>query len=146
MLKLQWSKVALSALIFMVIASIIRQIEALLTMNYYTLPEYFSVWSKSMMPTAGPPPASFMIMSLAFAFVTGFVLAAFYNFIKDGIPGGYIKKVTWFTLIIFVLAFVMFALPLFLMINLPIGLQITWLISTFIIFFLNSLVFAKLIK
>jgi hypothetical protein len=130
----------------MVIASIVRQIEALLTMNYYTLPQYFGVWSKNMMPTAGPPPASFIIMSLVFALVTGLVLAGFYNFIKDGIPGGYWKKVIWFTIIIFILSFVLFSLTSFLLFNLPVGLLVAWLVSTLIIYFLNSLVFAKLIK
>lgn len=146
MIKFQWSRIALSGLVFTVITSVIRQAEVFLTMDYYTLPQYFGAWSKNLMPTAGPPPTSFILMSLAFTLATGLILAGFYNFVKDGITGGYWKKVIRFTLIMFILSIALFALPVFLLINLPAGLQAWWLVTSLIILFANSLVFAKLIK
>jgi hypothetical protein len=71
-----WKRVFLSGLIISVISFVVRQVEAVLTLKYYMMPQYFGVWSKVMMPAAGPPPASFVVTSLVFTLVTGVSLAA----------------------------------------------------------------------
>ena len=65
--KIDLKKVLLASLAYTIVAMIIRQIEAVLTMRYYLMPEYFGVWSQVMMPTAGPPPPSFFTTSTSFA-------------------------------------------------------------------------------
>ena len=49
-----------AGVLFGIIALIVHWIFAYVGMDYYLDPAYFPVWSKLMMPTAGPPPASFL--------------------------------------------------------------------------------------
>ena len=81
--KISWKKVLYSAVIITVISFVVRQLEVVVTMKYYTDPAFFGVWSKLMMPTAGPPPATFMITSFIFTFITGLSLGLIYYYLKD---------------------------------------------------------------
>lgn len=144
--KIQWKKVIAAGFVYTIVALVVRQIEAVLTMNYYKMPDYFGVWSKVMMPEAGPPPMSFFLTSLLFSFITGVVLAAFYDFVKGLLPQDKWQKIFNFTCTVFVLSFVFFSLPVYLLINLPVGLMLWWLLSTIVIFFLTAIIFVKIIK
>lgn len=136
----------LAGFLFLIISFVIRNIEAVLTMKYYLMPAYFPVWSKLMMPSAGPPPAIFTIVSVLFSLFTGLVLAMTYAMIKDLLPAKFWGHVLCFASWLFVLSFVFFTLPVYLMINLPVGLLVSWLISSAVIFFLGSMIFVKIIK
>ncbi len=92
MKEISVKKVLLIGIIFSVIAFVIHQIEALVTFKYYMMPQYFGVWSKLMMPQAGPPPASFMITSLIFSFVTGISVALIYYYLRDHLPTNMVKR------------------------------------------------------
>ena len=144
--KIKWSKVLQAGLIYMVIAFVVRQIEAFLTMSYYTDPQYFGVWSKIMMPKAGPPPASFTILSLLFSYITGVTIAALYDYIKDLLPKKFWPRVLNFTDLVIGLMVVFFTLPIYLLLNVPPMLLIWWFISSVVIVFLGTIVFVKMIK
>lgn len=144
--KISLKKLLLSGLIFTVISFIIRQIEAVLTLKYYMMPEYFGLWSKVMMPTAGPPPVSFMITSIVFTFVTGLSITAIYYYIKDHLPKGELKRTFYFADLMVGTSFVFFTLPVYLLFNVPLGLLIIWFITTFITLTAGSWVIVKIIK
>jgi len=139
-------KLLLVGVIFTVISFVIRQIEAFLTMKYYLMPQYFGVWSKLMMPSAGPPPVSFMITSLIFTFVTGISIALIYYYLRDHLPLVGFKRAFYFADILIGTSFVFFTLPVYLMFNVPVGLLVYWFISTFIILTAGSWVLVKIIK
>jgi hypothetical protein len=151
----RWKKVVLGGFISLVIAIVIRQIEAMLTMDYYKMPELFGVWSKLMMPETGlpgtemvqgPPGAEFFLVSILSAFLSGVTLAALYEIIKDKLETGTWKRALNFTCFTVWLGIIFFTLPTILLINLPLELLGIWLISTAIILFLSSLVFGKILK
>lgn len=144
--RVDWPKILLAALIYFVLAFIIRQAEAILTMNYYTDPQYFGVWSKLMMPKAGPPELSFHLTSALFTFLTGIALALFYEFIKDTLPKNKWKRGMYFGDIVVVLGLVFFALPTLLLVNLPLSLQAVWFMTSALVFYLGSAVFVKVLK
>lgn len=144
--KISWGKVLVAGLVFMVIAFVVRQIEAILTMSYYTDPTYFGVWSKVMMPKAGPPPLSFMVVSLLFSYLTGVTVAVFYDLIKDLLPKKFWPRVLNFTDLTVSLMIVFFTLPVYLLINLPFMLLVWWLGSSIVIVFLSAIAFAKMLK
>lgn len=146
MKKIQWKKALLAGVVYVIIATVVRQIEAILTMSYYTEPQYFGVWSKLMMPKSGPPPASFMVWSLLFSYITGVTLAAGYDFIKDLLPKKFWTRVLNFTDLVICLMIVFFSLPVYLLLNLPMGLLLSWLVSGFIIVFSATAVFVKMLK
>ena len=139
-------KILLTSIIFTVISFVIRQIEALLTMNYYLMPQYFGAWSKLMMPSAGPPPPMFMVTSLIFTFITGLSLTLIYYYLKDHLPSGGKKRVFYFADLMMGTYLVFFTLPTYLMFNVPGGLLVSWFISTFIILTSTSWVMVKIIK
>lgn len=144
--SIRWGKVLLGGILFAILATTVHSIESFLTMNYYLIPDYFSVWSKLMMPNAGPPPTSFFITSILFSFLTGIVLAIFYDLIKEKLARTYIQKSVCFTAVVVTLATVFFTLPVLLLINIPIGLQVSWFFTSVIIFLLTSFIFAKILK
>ncbi|HEU0051438.1 MAG TPA: hypothetical protein VFQ60_05295 [Patescibacteria group bacterium] len=145
-MKIAWGRVLVSGILFTIISMIVRQIESILTMKYYLMPQYFGVWSKLMMPNAGPPPMSFFLISLLFSFITGIGLAIFFQFIKEGLSRAFWPRVFGFFGISFGLGFLFFSLTTYLMINLPLALQASWLVSSAIVLFLSGIVYAKIIK
>lgn len=144
--KINWGKVALSGIIYTVIAMIVRNVEALATMKYYVDPQYFGVWSKLMMPKAGPPPVEFMITSLIFALVSGISLALVYYYVRDLLPKKEWPRIFFFADLMVALGFVFFTLPAYLMFNLPVMLLVSWFVSSFIILLAASITFVKIIK
>lgn len=139
-------KILLVGVLFSIISFVIHQIEAIITMKYYIMPEYYGLWSKLMMPKAGPPPMEFMITSLVLTFVTGVSLALVYYYIKDHLPKVFVKRVIYFTDLMVGTSFIFFTLPVYLMFNVPIALLASWFISSFIILLSSSFVFAKILK
>ena len=144
--ELSWKKIFLFSFVFTILAFVIRQIEAILTMNYYKMPEFFGVWSKVMMPKDGPPPVSFIITSLVFTFATGISLALIYYYLKDHLPKEEKKRILYFADLMIATSFVFFTLPVYLMFNVPLGLLISWFVSTFIILTSASWMLVKIIK
>jgi hypothetical protein len=144
--EISWKKVLLVSFIFTIFSFVIRQIEAILTMDYYKMPEYFDVWSKNMMPSAGPPPLSFLLTSLIFTFVSGVSITLIYYYLKDHLPKEYKKRIFYFADLMIGTSFVFFTLPTYLMFNVPAMLLISWFISSFIILTLTSGVLVKIVK
>lgn len=144
--NIRWGKVMLAGILFTIIATIIHTIESFLTMSYYLDPQYFGVWSKAMMPNASPPPTSFFITSILFSFLTGVTLAIFYDLIKEKLAKTESGKVICFTGMLVTLGTVFFTLPVYLLINIPGGLMISWFLSSVIIFLLTSMIFVKVLK
>lgn len=144
--NLNWKKVLITSSVYMIIVFVIRTIEAIITMNFYTIPEYFGLWSKVMMPAAGPPPVSFQITSLLFSLISGVALVIFFEYIKPVLPKKPLDKTIYFTKIIVLLSFIFFTLPVYLMFNIPFMLLVSWFITSVIIMFLSSMVFVKVMK
>jgi hypothetical protein len=144
--ELNIKKVLLASVIFTVISFVIHQIEALLTMKYYVDPQYFGVWSKVMMPSAGPPPASFMITSLIFTLVTGISVTLIYYYLRDHLPPLGLKRVFYFADLLVATSFLFSTLPMYLMFNVPVALLISWFVSSFVILTINAWILVKIIK
>ena len=128
------------------ISFVIHQIEAILTIKYYMMSAYSGVWSKLMMPGNGPPPASFMITSLIFSFVTGISVSLIYYYLRDHLPSNLFKRTFYFADLMVATSFVFSTLPMYLMFNVPLGLLISWFISSFVILTIGSWVLIKIVK
>jgi hypothetical protein len=139
-------KVVLVGIIFSVTSFVIHQIEAILTMKYYLMPQYFGVWSKLMMPQAGPPPASFMITSFVISLVTGISITLIYYYLRDHLPENKTKRTFYFADLMIATSFVFSTLPMYLMLNVPLALLISWFVSNFIIVTIGSWMLVKIVK
>jgi len=140
---INWKKVFTIAFFYTIVTMIVRQVEAFLTMKYYLLPQYFGVWSKLMMPNAGPPPVEFFITSLVFTFASGISLAVIYYYLKEYLPKGFWKRVFFFADVLVATSFIFFTLPVYMMFNVPVGLLLSWFISGFILNLFASFIIVK---
>jgi hypothetical protein len=139
--KINWLKVLLTGGIY-----VAHQVEAMLTLNYYMDPAYSGVWSKLMMPTAGPPPPEFMITSLIFSLATGISIALIYYYLKDMLPKNAMKRIFLFADLLIATYFIFFTLPVYLLLNVPAGLLVWWFVTSFIILTATSAVIVKIVR
>lgn len=139
-------KLILTGVVYTIIATVIHQAEALLTMGYYLKPEFFGLWSRLMMPRQGPPPSSFFITSAVFTFITGVSLGLVYYYIKEMLPKDFKKRVFLFADLMIGASFIFFTLPVYLLFNVPLGLLISWFVSSFAILISISYFFVKYLK
>ena len=144
--KIRWGKIILVSIILLVIQMVIMNIEAFFDMKYYIMPQYFTVWSGLMMPNAGPPPIEFFIMSSLFSFLSALVLACVYECFKGSLEKKFWSRVLGYTKLMALLSLIFAYLPMYLMINLPLGLIASWFISGILVIFLGTIVFVKVLK
>lgn len=138
-------KIIIAGIVFAIIAQIIHMAESMLTMNFYTDPIYFAVWSKIMMPGAGAPPMEFYIYSIIFSFITGIIYAIVYSMISKSVPGKTpFSKGLNFGFFLFFIA-IPWTLTMYLLINLPAMLLAVWAITGLIINIIFGIIIAKLI-
>jgi hypothetical protein len=143
--EIHWGKALLVGVIYTVVSMIVHQVEAILTMNYYMDPQYFGLWSKLMMPKAGPPPPEFMTTSLVFSFATGISIALIYYYLKDLLPKNTTKRIFLFADLMIAASFVFFTLPVYLLFNVPMGLLVSWFVSSFVILTGVSFMIVKIV-
>jgi hypothetical protein len=132
------------AILLVIVAQTVHMIEVIFTMDYYLDPAYFGVWSKLMMPDAAPPPAEFYYYSLLFAFVTALIYVWAYHVIEPAMKvDGWANKGLFFGLLIFLLSTVPGTLSLYLLINLPSMLLLSWSVSGLVVALIDGLIIAK---
>ena len=140
-------KIILAAIVFMIVSQVIHTVESMLTMNYYTDPTYATVWSKIMMPTAGPPPIEFYYYSLTFSFITGLFFTVVYTVIGKSVLGNTVfKKGLIYGLLIWLVGGLSGSLAMVLLINLPIDLIAYWTVSGLIVDLVAGIVIAKIVE
>ncbi len=126
---MKWLRVLLAAVAYTILAQIFHSVSTFLTMEYYLDPKFLPVWSKTMMPTAGPPPMEFLYLTIVFSFITGLLFSIVYSFIATCIPGkGATSKGVNYGLILFLISGIPFFLTNYLLINLPLMLLVYWLV------------------
>jgi len=136
-----------AAVLFTIIGQIVHTAGAIATMDYYSDSSYYNVWSVFMMPSAGPPPALFYILSLAFGLISAFIYVYAYSVLKKSIPGkGFMKKGISYGALLFLVGTFPGSLMMLLLINLPIMLIIGWTIEGFIVSLAGCVVIAKLVE
>lgn len=146
-MKISLGRVFASGVLFAIVAQIVHTVCAFLAMPFYTNPDYFSVWSKIMMPAAGPPPASFYAYSILFGLLGGILFALVYTVIKGGIPAESIaKKGLLYGFLVFLVGAVPGYLALILLVNLPFALIVFWAAETLVINLLGGMIVAWLNK
>ncbi len=146
-LKISWPRILAVAILFAIVGEIVMTIGAIADMNYYVDANYFNVWSKIMMPSAGPPPIEFMYIGIIFQLVTGFLFAFVYAVIKGAVPGkGWKNKGLMYGFLVFLVAGIPTTLTLILLINLPLGLLLSWMFQSLVVYLLMGLAAAKIAK
>jgi len=142
-----FAKIIFAAIAYVVIAELVNIFTASATTSYYIDPNYFSVWSTLMMPSAGPPPVMFFYYSIAFAFITGLIFSFVYSKVgkilheKDALGKG-----LRYGLGLFFVAGIPFFLTTLLLINVPFALLVIWLSTNLIVYLLSGISIAKIFE
>ncbi|MFA5076654.1 MAG: hypothetical protein WC480_04555 [Patescibacteria group bacterium] len=145
--KITWGRFLGTAVAYTALAYVVHTLGAILTMGYYQMPEYFSVWSKIMMPQAGPPPMSFTLYSLLFGLITALIFTYIYILLKDNLGSGtLVQKGLRYGSIVFAIGALSGMLMTILLINLPLGLIVEWAIEMLVINLLGGIMVAKMVK
>jgi hypothetical protein len=142
--KIRFGRILVAGLVFAIVAMIVNNLGAFLTMSYYLIPAYFPVWSKLMMPTAGPPPMSFFFLSFTFSFVTGVLFALVYVLVRAALPRSVWLRGVYYGLLVFVVGSIPGYLALLLLINLPIGLVVAWAFESLVVNMINGVLTATI--
>jgi len=119
-----------ASLVFTVTGFIVHTAGAFATIGYYLDPAYFCVWSRLLMPAAGPPPIEFTLVSLGLGFVSALLFVFVYLKArpvfkeKSGVVAGSI-----FGFGVFLVGGLPGSFTLWLLINLPGGLVASYTIE-----------------
>lgn len=139
-------KVIAAGILFVIVAQAIHMIESAATMNFYTDPAYFGVWSKIMMPGEGAPPTEFYVYSIIFSFISGMIYALIYTVISKSITAKTIlKQGLYFGFILYAIG-IPWSLTMYLLVNLPVMLLVVWSITSLIIDLIFGAIIGKIFK
>ena len=128
-------KILETGVVYAIIAQIIHSLGAMLSMDFYTNPAYFTVWSPLMIP----PMANFFYYSIGFGFVTGVLLAMAYSVVHCCLPGRTaMRRGVVYGTLVFLVAGIPGALSMYLLINLPVMLILAWAVENLIIYLIGG--------
>jgi hypothetical protein len=146
-MKISAWRVIISAALFAIVAQVIHTLGSFATMGFYTDPKYASVWSKVMMPTVGPPPASFFGYSILFGLITALLFVMIYIHIGSKMHGKTAaKRGLSYGLMVFLVGTLPGMFMLYLLINLPAMLIVEWAVEMLAINLLGGMIVAKINK
>lgn len=141
------AKIILAAVVYVILSQVLHTASTFLTMGYYTDPNYFPVWSKVMMPGPGPPPATFYYYSIAFSFISGLIYSFVYSRIGCHLKGKALQKGIRYGLGLFLVAGIPTFFTMYLLVNLPFGLLVSWLtIDTLLGYLIAGIAIAKIVR
>ncbi len=143
---MNWKQIVISAVVFALVAQIIHTVGAVLTMDYYVNPAYFALWSKLMMPEAGPPGTEFFVASLVVNFAIGLTFAGVYSMLKKSIPGKGLMKGVNYGLLLFLLAGLPYTLTTYLLLAVPAMLLVGWAVEALILYIICGATFSKIVR
>jgi hypothetical protein len=136
-----------AAVVFTFVAYIIHMLGAFATMSYYLDSTYFTVWSKIMMPTAGPPSTEFTFYSLLFGFIAAVLFVAVYGRVKPLFSGKPLAKAGMlYGIGVFLVGTLPGSLMLLLLINVPAALVISWALESLVAYLIGGAIVAKITK
>lgn len=147
--KNNFLRFTLAVLAVAIISQIFHMADGFIGLKYYMDPAYAAVWSKFMMPNAGPPPPEFFYMSVMFNLIGAIIFVFVYKLIKSGLTfagDSAVKKGAAYGFLMFLAAGVTGMLAMYLIINLPLGLVLLWVAEDFVIKLAGGAAMAVIVK
>lgn len=145
-MKRAW-QIVLAAVIFAIVSQVVHSLGAGATMSFYMDPDFFPVWSKLMMPNAGPPPPSFFALSFIFSIVAGIIYAWFFSYATPILAGKNIwTRGLCYGLLLSVITLIPGYMSMALLINLPVALLFAWAAEGLVLNLAGGVIFAAIIK
>lgn len=149
---MNWKNLFLAAVAYMVIAEVLGTAFAFLSMDYYTNPQYFPLWSEIMMPNNGSPGADFYAYSIIFDTIVGAAFAYAFLLTKQALIAKKPFKADRFWqlglkygVFLFGVAQVPGFFAMYLTLAIPLGLLLVWLVQGLAISLAFGVACAKLL-
>lgn len=144
---MDWKKLLLASFAYAVISQVVRTVGAMLSMGYYTDPQYSSLWSGLMMPDGGAPGLKFFAASFATAVIIGIIFTYTYIITK---PAFKQKKASdsgvMYGMFLFLITGVPALLSTALTLSLPFPLLLNWQVESLAIYLLFGMMVARMYK
>lgn len=131
---IHWGKTFGIGVLFTILSTVIRQIEMLWTVKYYT-DSVFSVHQ----------PFELFVLSTVINIFTGMALTIIYYYLKEYLPKGYMKRSFFFADVLVATSFLFFTVPVAMLFRMPYALLGYWFLSAFFIIVFSSLIIVKII-
>ena len=149
---MEWKKLALAAVAFAVISELVYTLGAFSDMGYYANAAYSGLWSSIMMPGQQAPGIGFYALSVVFTLIGGFIFAYAYKITKQAFvmkkafkSDRYWKVGLKFGLFLFLMTTLTGMLSMYLMIAIPAGLLLSWMVQGLVVSLAAGVAFAKVI-
>jgi hypothetical protein len=140
-------RLLLAALAYTVFAYLLHLLGAMLTLDYYLNPAYFSVWSRILMPISGPPPLTFSVYSLVLGYITALLFAFIYLQIRPLFKEmSRVRTGATYGFGVFLVGGLPGFLMLWLLINLPFLLIVEWAIEGLIANLVGGVLIASILR
>lgn len=143
--QIVWGKVFLIGFFYTVVATVIRQTEAIIMMPYYGSEVYRGVWNKLLMPDVGSRPFEFFVNYGIGTFLTGVSLCVVYYYLKTYLPKKKWERTFFFADVLVATSFIFFTIPVYILFNVPLALLGSWFVSNFILLLFASFLIVQYI-
>jgi hypothetical protein len=146
-IRINTVRLFLAALAYTVFAYILHLIGAVLTIQYYLDPSYFPVWSRLLMPTAGPPPLAFSVYSLILGYVTALLFVFIYLKVRPLLKGkSKVRRGAMYGFGVYLVGGLPGFFMLWLLINLPFLLLVDWAVEGLIANIVGGVLVAYIVQ
>jgi hypothetical protein len=137
----------LASFVATIIGFLIHFVGALATLEYYMDPAYFCVWSRFMIPTAGPPPVEFTIASLVLGFIASLIFVIVYIYLKPALGGmSDTRAGAMYGFGVFLVGGLPGFFMIWLLVNIPFVLIMSYTIETLVSYMLIGMTVGKILR
>jgi hypothetical protein len=136
--KIHWGRIGIVAVIYTIVATIMRQLEILVLSQYFANSSPVLSWIGRMKSLVGTPITDLLITSLVATFLTGVSLSLIYCYLKEYLPKKKLQRIFFFADVLVAALFVFFIIPSYVVFGVPVVILGSWFISGFIVLLITS--------
>jgi hypothetical protein len=139
------SRILIASFVFLIISQLLHIGGLTVSMDYYTHPNYYEVWSPLLISFGNINTGiSFFYMSIIFGFIGAIIFVSIFAMLGSSIPGSAIKKGLTFGFVIFLIANVPGTLSMFLLLAIPLEIVILWTLESFLSYIIGGAVIGRI--
>lgn len=143
---MDWKNIGIAAVTYTIISMVVYSLGAFADMSYYADPANSGLWSKVMMPGGGAPGLNFTVLSIIISLITGVIFGSAFVVLRQNFKQkSFVKQGLSFGIFLLILVYVPGFLSMYLLLAIPIGLQLSWMVQGLIVSLAGGVVFATIL-
>lgn len=139
------SRILIASFVFLIISQLLHIGGLMVSMDYYTHPNYYEVWSPLLISFGNINTGiSFFYMSIIFGFIGAIIFVSIFAMLGSSIRGSAIRKGLTFGFVVFLIANVPGTLSMFLLLAIPIEIVILWTLESFLSYIIGGSIIGRI--